>query len=164
MGHQKNFMKEKIKNLYYKTYIWFCKHQFDLFWLFQMNKRKFVIAIDFDGTIVENTYPTIGNIKQDVVEVIKTLIFKDNCEIIIWTCREGKYLQDAIKFLNKNFIPYHYINDNCNWAKETFSYNANCRKIFADLYIDDKAIFAKIKWKQMYDEIIKIKNLKKIYL
>ena len=129
-----------------------------------MKKRKFVIAVDFDGTICENKYPMIGKLKNGVREVINKLVDNDNCEIIIWTCREGKYLQDAIKFLNNNFIPYHYINDNCNWAKETFSYNANCRKVFADLYIDDKAIFANIKWKQMYDEIIKIKNSKKIYL
>ena len=123
-----------------------------------MKKRKFVIAVDFDGTICENKYPMIGKLKNGVREVINKLVDNDNCEIIIWTCREGKYLKDAIFFLTENSIPYHYLNDNCNWAKEEFSNNANCRKVYADLYVDDKAIFADINWFKIYDEIIKVKS------
>ncbi len=123
-----------------------------------MKKRKFVIAVDFDGTICENKYPMIGKLKNGVREVINKLVDNDNCEIIIWTCREGEYLKDAIFFLTENSIPYHYLNDNCNWAKEEFSNNANCRKVYADLYVDDKAIFADINWFKIYDEIIKVKN------
>lgn len=129
-----------------------------------MNKRKCVIAIDFDGTIVENAYPQIGQLKKNVIEIINKLVKENNCEIIIWTCREGKYLKDVISFLNKNTIPYHYINDNCDWAKQTFNYNANCRKVFADIYVDDKSIFSNINWNKIYNEIIRIKALNKIFL
>lgn len=129
-----------------------------------MNKRKFIIAIDFDGTIVNNIYPKIGKLKKNVVKIINKLVKKDNCEIIIWTCREDIYLQDAISFLIINGIPFHYVNDNCNWAKQTYNYNANCRKIFADIYIDDKAIFANINWDKMYNEILKIKTSNNLFL
>lgn len=129
-----------------------------------MDKRKFVIAIDFDGTIVENKYPMIGKLKDGVREAINKLVTQDNCEVIIWTCREGDFLKDVVFFLTENSIPYHYLNDNCDWAKKEFYYNANCRKVFADLYIDDKAIFSDIDWNKIYDEIIKIKNSSKQFI
>lgn len=128
-----------------------------------MKCRKYVIAIDFDGTIVENQYPEIGKIKKDCINFINKLSSELNCEIIIWTCRENEKLKEAIDFLNKNNITYHYVNDNCNWAKNEFSHNAKCRKIFADLYIDDRAIFSDINWSRIYQEIKNKKEKENFY-
>ena len=66
-----------------------------------------VIAIDFDGTITkENCFPKIGEIRKNAVEVIINLQ-KHGHKCFLWTCREGKYLEDAKNFLNsKDLFEY----------------------------------------------------------
>ena len=48
-----------------------------------------VIAVDFDGTIVENKYPEIGQELPFAIETLKMLI-KDRHRVVLWTCREGE--------------------------------------------------------------------------
>ena len=50
-----------------------------------------VLAIDFDGCIVEETYPEIGELRKDAKKIINQLV-QDGHYIIIWTCRTGEYL------------------------------------------------------------------------
>ena len=95
-----------------------------------------VIAVDFDGTIVNNEYPQIGEL---IPAAKKTLTkFKDNGGyIIIWTCRTGKLLREAVEFLRYEGIPFDTINENIpHRIKE---YGTDPRKVGADLYIDDKS-------------------------
>ena len=95
-------------------------------------------AVDFDGTLVTNKYPEIGYPNYKLVEFCKRRqSLGDN--IILWTCRTGKYLEDAITYLKDvcNLIP-NYINENAPWDHTL--YEAEGRKIGADYYIDDKAI------------------------
>ena len=93
------------------------------------------LSIDFDGTIVEVDYPRIGKLKPNVVKIINKL-YEEGHSIIINTCRAGIYEGDCYKFLQDNNIPYHYINSNLPEDIEKFG--QDCRKISADLYIDDK--------------------------
>lgn len=95
-------------------------------------KKRLTIAVDFDGTIVENDFPRIGKVKQDVVDKIREW-WEAGHTIIIWTCRTDKYLGEAIDFLVSNSIPYHAINENYNTK-------LNCRKVLADIYLDDRAL------------------------
>ena len=46
-----------------------------------------IIAIDFDGTIVEHRYPKIGNEIPFATDTLKMLI-KDRHRLILWTVRE----------------------------------------------------------------------------
>lgn len=95
-------------------------------------KRKLVLAIDFDGTIVEHAYPRMGKLKSGAREAINAL-YDDGYTIIIWTCRYLlRDLKACEKFLHDNNIKYHYINQN---ATALFDSRP---KIFADVYIDDK--------------------------
>lgn len=95
---------------------------------------KKVVAVDFDGTIVEDEFPNIGAIKQETVD--RMLIEKARGSVIIlWTCRGGKVLRKAIKFLNENNIPYDFINEN-----PLNPYGDTTRKIYAHEYWDDKAV------------------------
>ncbi len=55
--------------------------------------------------------------------------------IIIWTCRGGKELDEAIQFLKDNNVPFDYVNEN-----PLNPYGDTTRKLFADEYWDDKAI------------------------
>jgi len=108
-------------------------------------KRQRIVAIDFDGTIVEDTWPTIGNLRPDVLRVIKRL--RDNGDnIVIWTCRQGKDLSDAIKFLDKNDIPYDAINENVESVKVDFN---PFPKIYYDVLIDDKNLGGILQWKKV---------------
>lgn len=100
-----------------------------------MNKRK-IIAVDFDGTIVEDNFPHIGKIKREVLNKIKKWKAEGHT-IIIWTCRTGEFLDKAKKFLDKYNIPYDAINENCN---NPFGDKQNPRKVYAHIYLDDKAL------------------------
>lgn len=96
------------------------------------------IAVDFDGTLVTNKYPEIGDPKWDVINFCKKRqALGDN--IILWTCRTGNHLAKAITFLKEmcSMIP-NYINENAPWDHTL--YEDESRKIGADYYIDDKAI------------------------
>ena len=48
-----------------------------------------IIAVDFDGTIVEHRYPEIGREIPFAVETLKKLI-EDRHQLILWSVREGR--------------------------------------------------------------------------
>ena len=56
-----------------------------------------VIAVDFDGTIVEHEYPAIGKPIPFAIETLLQLQ-KDKHKLILWTVREGDLLQEAIDY------------------------------------------------------------------
>lgn len=104
---------------------------------------KKVIAIDFDGTITEpSPYPITGAVRPKAIEVIKKLQNKYTC--VLWTCRCGSDLVEAINILKIWGIKFKHINESPSFTSG--------RKIHADVYIDDKAFGAKIDW----DEIEKV--------
>lgn len=96
-----------------------------------------IIAVDFDGTLCENKYPEIGAPKQTIIDVIKHMQ-KDGHEFILWTCRDGELLDQAIQFLNQQDLHFSKINQDSDMHLE--KYTSRPRKIGADLYIDDKAL------------------------
>lgn len=102
-----------------------------------------IIAIDFDGTIVEDCYPEIGNLKEGAKEVINNW-FCDGNQIIINTCRTAKLEGKCIDFLNDNGILYSFVN--CNIPSQIEAYASDSRKISADIYIDDKSLFGLPTW------------------
>jgi hydroxymethylpyrimidine pyrophosphatase-like HAD family hydrolase len=106
-----------------------------------------IIAIDFDGTIVEHDFPRIGKLREGARDAICNLYFGGHI-IIIWTCRDNLYLSDMILFLDKNDIPYHAVNKNADCL--TFDTG---RKIYADVYIDDRNIGGVLSWREIYHKI-----------
>lgn len=97
-----------------------------------------IIAIDFDGTLVENEWPKIGKPKIEIINKVKELQAQ-NVEFILWTCREGKDLLEALNFLDTLDLHFNYINCNPDYRIKQFNGN-DCRKIGADYYVDDKAL------------------------
>lgn len=90
-----------------------------------------IIAVDFDDTIRINGKPNIQLIE-------KLNINRARGDILIFnTCRQGKRLKDAVSFCSKYGLIFHAINDNVSYVVRRFGYNP--RKIYADIYIDDKA-------------------------
>lgn len=108
-----------------------------------------IIAVDFDGTIVEHEYPNIGKTRLFAFETLK-LLQKKGHQLILWTYRSGKELSDAIEFCKKNGIEFYAVNS--NFPEEEFD-DTISRKINADIYIDDKNLGGIPSWGEIYQII-----------
>ena len=104
-----------------------------------MIKNK-IVAIDFDGTITNNSpYPVMGSVRKGCKDAIDFI--RKNNTVVLWTCRQGCFLDEAICFLKENNIVVDSVN--CIYS----SNRDKPRKINADIYIDDRNIFCKeINW------------------
>lgn len=97
-----------------------------------------VIAVDFDGTIVTDCYPSIGVPKEEIVQGIKEHQEAGD-KIILWTCRTGTALIEAIDYCRWGLgIEFDAVNDNL--PEKIAEHNCNSRKVYADEYWDDKSI------------------------
>ncbi len=101
-----------------------------------------IIAIDFDGTLVDHQYPEIGALKPGAKEAM-IAFQKAGHKIAIWTCRAGEQEQAVRRFLVENGIPYDSINSAVPGT------DLGTRKIYADVYIDDKAIRFEDNWSEL---------------
>lgn len=91
-----------------------------------------IIAVDYDGTL-----DIKGVMNMGLISHLKGRQ-KHGDIVILWTCRDGKSLSDAVKNLaNVGFKP-NLVNENTLQSIRKFGYNP--RKVFADVYIDDKNI------------------------
>ena len=101
---------------------------------------KKIIAVDFDGTLCSNDFPKIGELKKHHKTLHEFLRDekKSGAVIILWTCRAGERLKEAVEACKKWDIPIDYVNENDPELIELFG--GDTRKIVASLYIDDKAI------------------------
>ncbi|WP_336784028.1 hypothetical protein [Paenibacillus illinoisensis] len=109
-----------------------------------MKLKYQTIAIDFDGTIAYEDYPEIGGFKPHAERVLKK-ITDHGGKIIIWTCRTGDQAEKVKAMLVSAGIKFEAFNDNLSDGREMFPDNS--RKVFADVYIDDRANFIKeIDW------------------
>lgn len=96
-----------------------------------------IIAIDYDDTIVYANYPEVGTIKPFAGFVINEL-YNEGHTIIINTCRSGEHQQMAADYLTQCGVRFHHINE--NHPDNIAQYDSDSRKIFADVYIDDKQL------------------------
>lgn len=96
-----------------------------------------IIAVDFDGTLVEERWPAVGPPKVDVIERLKAEQVA-GAKVILWTCREGALLDDALQFCEAHGIHLDAANENLPELIE--QYGGDCRKISATEYWDDRAV------------------------
>ena len=83
-----------------------------------------IIAVDFDGTIVENRYPEIGEERPFATETLKMLI-KDRHRLVLWTCREGELLEAAINWCRERGVEFYAANR--DYPEETTDNNPRCQ-------------------------------------
>jgi len=108
-----------------------------------------VIAVDFDGTIVEHCYPNIGEERPYATEILKKLI-ADRHKLILWTVREGKLLDEAVNWCAERGVTFYAVNsDSSDMFKEAKDKNFSC-KLNADYFIDDKNIGGLPDWPTIY--------------
>jgi glutaminyl-peptide cyclotransferase len=104
------------------------------------------IAIDFDGTIVEDAYPEIGKPMLFAFETMKALQ-KERHQLILWTYRSGQELEDAVQFCLKNGIEFYAVNN--SYPEEKFD-GETSRKIHAHIFIDDRNIGGFPGWSKIW--------------
>ena len=121
-----------------------------------MSKYEFV-AVDFDGTICADAFPEVGAPNRAVIDYVKRLA-ADGSKIILYTSRENgtrKLLDEAVAFCKEQGIPLYAVNENPGnpHAAKIGLKPSDGRKVYADLYIDDKAMNpAGIKTPADYEE------------
>ncbi len=112
-------------------------------------KKTSVIAVDFDGTIVEDAYPKIGRAKLFAFDTLKKLQ-KDGYRLILWTYRKGKRLDQAVEFCRENGIEFYAVNN--SFPEEDHDPKVS-RKIHADIFIDDRNVGGFPGWGEIYQMI-----------
>lgn len=93
-----------------------------------------LLAVDFDGTVVDHRYPKIGPEAPGAVDVLKGLV-ANQTGILLWTMRDGEDLLAAERWFEEREIPLYGANWNVEQQKWTTS-----PKVYAHLYIDDAAL------------------------
>lgn len=102
-----------------------------------MRKKQYnYIAVDFDGTLCVHQFPEIGEPIPEMIAFIRQK-HAEGTKIILYTCRddseERSYLQEAIDWCFLNDIPIDAANEN-PWVP------FGKKKLYADIYIDDRAV------------------------
>ncbi len=97
-----------------------------------------IIAIDFDGTIVDHQFPEIGGEAPEVFDWLKQFQ-KAGAKLILWTMRsdgskQGGLLSDAVEFCRQHGVEFWGVNENPEQQSWTTS-----PKCYANVYIDDAA-------------------------
>ncbi len=110
-----------------------------------------IYAIDFDGTLANTQYPKIIGPNTKVMAYAKMLKIQGH-KLILWTCRQGRTLDEAVEWCTNQGLEFDAINEHLpeqieRWGNDT-------RKVYADYYIDDRALSVE-EIERMADEIIK---------
>lgn len=115
------------------------------------------IAVDFDGTIVEHRYPEIGKERPFATSTLRQLM-EDGHRLILWSCREGDLLQQAIDWCAERGVRFYSVNadlnDDTGDSIATIKDNPHySRKLKVDLFIDDRNVGGLPDWGTIYQLI-----------
>ena len=102
-----------------------------------MNKREYTIyAVDFDGTLCENSWPDIG--KPNRVLIPALLELRAN----------GDLLVEAVSWCKEQGLEFDAVNENL--PEIIGQFGTESRKVFADVYVDDKVISPDLKFSEVW--------------
>ena len=97
----------------------------------------FSIAIDFDGTLCEDEFPSIGKPKDEIVAIVKRLQ-NAGVKTVLWTCRNGSMLSDAERWCQQQELKFDAVNENLPEVQQ--KWGGDTRKVMTDYYLDDKNV------------------------
>ena len=112
--------------------------------------KTYTLAIDFDGTLVEDRYPKIGKPILFAFDTLKKLQ-ENGHRLILWTYRKGRALDEAVQFCKDQGIEFYAIN--MSFPEEKWN-PKDGRKIDADFFIDDRNIGGLKSWGEIHQELI----------
>lgn len=110
------------------------------------------IAVDFDGTIVEHRYPRIGKERPFAILTLKKLQAEHH-QLILWTVREGTLLEEAVAFCRERGLEFYAVNANHPDEQAEECMTSPCRKVNADLFIDDCNVGGMPDWGVIYEMV-----------
>lgn len=119
-----------------------------------------IIAVDFDGTIVEDRYPEIGREVPFATQTLRMLAEQHHHRIILWTVREGECLQEALDWCTQRGVEFFAVNK--DYPEESDDKQNYSRKIKADIFIDDRNICGVPDWGVIYRMITERKSYRDI--
>ena len=96
-----------------------------------------VIAVDFDGCLCREKWSDIGAPNLAIINTLKHRR-RAGDKVILWTCRVGELLEDAVEWCGTFGLTFDAVNDNLEENKAYFGNNS--RKIYATEYWDDKSV------------------------
>lgn len=114
-----------------------------------INDKSKVIAVDFDGTIVEHKYPEIGREMLFAFSTLKALQQKGH-KLILWTIRTGTLLEEAVEFCRQNGVEFYAVNK--NYPEESLDEQTS-RKLNADIFIDDRNVGGFLGWSEIWQSL-----------
>lgn len=97
-----------------------------------------IIAVDFDGTLCKNCWPEIGEANWRLIRWLAEQRRKGD-KVILWTCRTGEMLDKAVMWCLDNGLRFDAVN--ANLPERIMQYGNDCRKVSADLYLDDRSAY-----------------------
>lgn len=109
-----------------------------------------LIAVDFDGTIVEHEYPKIGRERPFATQTLKKLV-EDGHRLILWTIRHGETLQEALDWCTERGITFYAVN--CDYEGQDVCSGERSPKVKCDMYIDDRNLGGLPDWGTIYEMI-----------
>ena len=102
------------------------------------------LAVDFDGTIVTDKFPEIGEPNMELVDWLKKCKEK-GCRLVLWTCRNNTckgypgILDKAVEYC-KNVLGLVFDSVNENLPEVQQKWGGDTRKVMVDYYLDDKSV------------------------
>ena len=100
--------------------------------------RPKIIAVDFDGCLATNKFPEVGEPINKTISRLKQEQ-ANGAKVILWTNRRDKPLDDAVNFCKEQGIHLDAVNENLPEIIKAFG--GDTRKIFANEYWDDRAVY-----------------------
>ena len=67
-----------------------------------------IIAVDFDGTVVEHRYPEIGEERLFAIDTLKAFM-REGHQLVLWSVREGKLLDDAVEWCRQRGVEFYAV-------------------------------------------------------
>ena len=125
-----------------------------------------IIAVDFDGTIVEHKYPKIGKEIPFAIETLKRLQAERHT-LILWSVREGELLKEAVKWCRDRGLEFYAVNSNHPedyYEGEDDSARLSPRKLKADIFIDDRNLGGLPDWGVIYSIVSEGLTFRDYYL
>lgn len=90
------------------------------------------ICVDFDGTVVDHRFPEIGPEAPGATFWLLTWI-AHGAGIVLWTCRAGEHLDQAVAWLEARKVELAGVNQN----PEQLAWSCS-PKAYGSVYVDDR--------------------------
>lgn len=105
---------------------------------FDYSSLPHIVCVDFDKTlnITDESFPSIGSPNVILFNELLNGKWKDSKKVL-YTCRTGYLLDEAVKKCEEWGLKFDAINDNIDELK---SNGLNPRKIYCNIFIDDLAL------------------------